>query len=1194
MQGSIDAMKNKFLFVSRSLFTCIGFVLLAHAAHTQVTLPAASPYSQNFNTTPGASGTTYPTGWTSYDGTTADASMITGGATSTTGANYNYSSRIGLLGSGSAFDPGSIVLHIANTTGKSSLKISYDIIKIREQGRDCSFDLEISTTSATTGFTSVPGGNYASGSLAQNTISAYEDIDISTLDNRSGSIWIRWYYASTGSGSRDGMALDNVSISWSSGCASPNAIAFETQPSNISQGSNMTAVKVKAICSATGATATGYTGAVTLTLNTPGCGYTSQTVNAIAGIATFSSINIARSPQSNLKFTASATGYTSITSNAFNVTSPAGTPTTTIITQNNFDAQTAWSYTPVDNNDLTIKTFSGNNVLAKSSPDNTSSTNTATFSNITGLSSYTQLIFDFQIASLGSGNGAGNDSGEDATIEISTNNGSSWTKILTLEGGSNRLFPLSGTPVTALSLSNTISTGNNSAFRLTLTGPVSQFRFRFTAKNDRPTENWVIDNIKLTGIAPTSLTAPFPLPDAEAEAANTICNDGNTIPLNVEVSSFQPGLTYTWSPATGLSSTSVANPVATTSSASTTYTVVVTDGHNCKATASVTVTAPGFGGTPGLWTGNVSSDWFDCRNWSDYKVPDEFTDVKITGTSNISCEINEVDAVCRNLTLSSSGVNHPDLYILQTGTLKVIQHVVISNSGSGVTACTLHDFASLECQNLTIEGNGTGKGRLQHENATASVTVNANLIIETGGELDMDDENDLTQDATLTLKGDFINLASETDFKQGNSSIILAGAGAQAITTADANEVFYNLIIDKSNGDLTLSGNVTVTRQLTMNAGNILTPAGHLELGESIDQKGLLDHHAGFIIGKMRRWFSGTNAGNTSGLFPMGFEQDGLKNRQVSVEYTNAPSKGGYLTVEFMAAAMGMAGIPILSTNTGGTTFDVTSVENLGYWKIDNQADKLTDGNYTIACTGEGFGTINELSKLTLLKRVNGGDWMCPGEHLAPVGTTDIPVLSRSNVSGWSNFGFGGGINNPLPVELVTFKASCTPNAVDIQWVTASEKNADYFIVEKSVNGKDWIETGKVQAAGNSAHAISYSLRDMDPLREITYYRLSQFDHDGKNNIYNPVSTDCQSAAKNVFRVYPNPAREQFKILINDETLAGETTISITSADGRLISSQKVYISPGDNLLSYGNLQLTKGIYYIVADSHLRIPLIIE
>ncbi|MGQ2983169.1 beta strand repeat-containing protein [Flavobacterium sp.] len=210
-------MKTQLRKAFSNAVTLVFALVASTAMWGQVTLPGASPYSENFNTTPGASGTSYPTGWTSYNGSTVDNAMAVGNASSSSGGNYNFGSRIGILGSGSSFVPSSIVLNLANTTGRSGLTISYDVVKIKEESRSNSFNLEISTTSATTGFTAVTGGAYASGTIAAGTTTAYANIDISSLNNISGNVWIRWSYNEiSGSGSRDAIALDNVILSWNS------------------------------------------------------------------------------------------------------------------------------------------------------------------------------------------------------------------------------------------------------------------------------------------------------------------------------------------------------------------------------------------------------------------------------------------------------------------------------------------------------------------------------------------------------------------------------------------------------------------------------------------------------------------------------------------------------------------------------------------------------------------------------------------------------------------------------------------------------------------------------------------------------------------------------------------------------------------------------------------------------------------
>lgn len=141
-----------------------------------------------------------------------------------------------------------------------------------------------------------------------------------------------------------------------------------------------------------------------------------------------------------------------------------------------------------------------------------------------------------------------------------------------------------------------------------------------------------------------------------------------------------------------------------------------------------------------------------------------------------------------------------------------------------------------------------------------------------------------------------------------------------------------------------------------------------------------------------------------------------------------APTTGGHLTIEFMAIPMinGALGTQkfIASPNTGGAGFQVSKFSNDGDWKIDNLTSTLIDGAYTFALSGKGFTLPNGLNELTIVKRVGGGDWFCLGNHLTPTGTAGLPKLSRSGVSGFSNFGFAGGQSNAFPITLVNVDGS--------------------------------------------------------------------------------------------------------------------------------------------------------------------------
>lgn len=69
-----------------------------------------------------------------------------------------------------------------------------------------------------------------------------------------------------------------------------------------------------------------------------------------------------------------------------------------------------------------------------------------------------------------------------------------------------------------------------------------------------------------------------------------------------------------------------------------------------------------------------------------------------------------------------------------------------------------------------------------------------------------------------------------------------------------------------------------------------------------------------------------------------------------------------------------------------------------------------------------------------------------------------------------------------LPVELDYFSASAMPDRkVSVEWITESETNNAYFIIEKSIDNKSFTEAGKVSGAGNSTTSQTYSFNDEKP-----------------------------------------------------------------------------------------------------------------
>ena len=174
---------------------------------------------------------------------------------------------------------------------------------------------------------------------------------------------------------------------------------------------------------------------------------------------------------------------------------------------------------------------------------------------------------------------------------------------------------------------------------------------------------------------------------------------------------------------------------------------------------------------------------------------------------------------------------------------------------------------------------------------------------------------------------------------------------------------------------------------------------------------------------------------------------------------------------------------------------------------------------------------------------------------------------SSTTIDGTSFFALGSTnfVDNPLtgiaplPVELVQFSAVRQGTNVQVAWATASEKNSNYFAVERSANGQYFNEIGRVNAYGSSTSRHEYGTLDTTPLAGLSYYRLRQVDLDGKF-AYSPVATvrfDDKAAAPALL-AYPNPTTGTgFQLAALNLAGAGGT-VRLLDGVGRVIFTQMV------------------------------------
>ncbi|MCC6725062.1 MAG: T9SS type A sorting domain-containing protein [Saprospiraceae bacterium] len=156
--------------------------------------------------------------------------------------------------------------------------------------------------------------------------------------------------------------------------------------------------------------------------------------------------------------------------------------------------------------------------------------------------------------------------------------------------------------------------------------------------------------------------------------------------------------------------------------------------------------------------------------------------------------------------------------------------------------------------------------------------------------------------------------------------------------------------------------------------------------------------------------------------------------------------------------------------------------------------------------------------------------------RFAPVGTRSIKVrlLSKRN-NGTNNDAYHDDLSlialEVLPVELTDFQGFVQADAIALTWETASEVGNNFFEIEKSRDGRQWIEVGSMDGKGISNIATIYHFKDERPFPGVNYYRLRQVDFDGKEIFSKVIDIEFVNEGGKLV-VFPNPATE-FIILKN-------------------------------------------------------------
>lgn len=406
---------------------------------------------------------------------------------------------------------------------------------------------------------------------------------------------------------------------------------------------------------------------------------------------------------------------------------------------------------------------------------------------------------------------------------------------------------------------------------------------------------------------------------------------------------------------------------------------------------------------------------------------------------------------------------------------------------NGTSTCKTHATTS-DFYNVTLNGVSVTQN--------TAIFIDNNLVI-TSGTWDTKSGSNYA----LTVGGGITNNGT---FTARSGTVTLNGGSAQEISgSVDPN--FYNLTLNNASG-ASISVNTTVQSTFTFSTGLFTTQGYTLTIGTN----GTNGSVSGY---SSTRYFVAYDSGTigsvkqfinlkapTSYVYPIG-DLTNYTPFTITVNSASTLAAGAYFTMYTKAAKISGLNASITTYLTRywrGTDFGITTPDY--------------DISYAYSATDVIGGTEANLMPI----KKSGTTWNKPTGSTFTNGTTvgtggftvGTRTLTWTGLTSFSDYGGVGPQAVGLPIELISFSGKKMGDYNELNWITHSESNNDYFTIEKTKDGLLYEMVGTQNGANNSNSIQNYSLIDQNIQKVINYYRLIQTDYDGKNKVSNLITID--------------------------------------------------------------------------------------
>jgi len=250
------------------------------------------------------------------------------------------------------------------------------------------------------------------------------------------------------------------------------------------------------------------------------------------------------------------------------------------------------------------------------------------------------------------------------------------------------------------------------------------------------------------------------------------------------------------------------------------------------------------------------------------------------------------------------------------------------------------------------------------------------------------------------------------------------------------------------------------------------------------------------------------------------------------------------------------------------TTDPEDGVDYTNASSVFGSGDEIGSGTFLVY-SGSGSGTI--ISNLSAVVTY----------YFKVVEYNGSETTINYNVTETSGYGSGNLGSSSLPVSLLSFAAYEKNGNAELNWETATELNNDYFVIERSLDAENFTPIAQIQGAGNSNILQNYQYTDFDaPTNTVVYYRLHQYDFDGKDEVLQIVTLSIKESSADIQNVYVQ--NNTLQIYYSNPT-GNSTLIKLVDLNGRILQ-MALTSAIGQQNLSFDLSGLSHGVYFITME----------